>query len=32
VLAADFVQTVTASFQASRPYVRFLCTALGLPF
>jgi uncharacterized protein (TIGR02453 family) len=32
VLAADFPDAVAASFAASRPFMRFLCDALKVPF
>ena len=32
VLAEDFIDRVATAFTASRPFTRFLCTALHLPF
>lgn len=32
VLAPDFLKNTAAAFSASRPYVRFLCDALDIPF
>jgi uncharacterized protein (TIGR02453 family) len=32
VLKRDFIDSVASAFAASRPYMRFLCEALSLPF
>jgi uncharacterized protein (TIGR02453 family) len=32
VLATDFLEKAVSSFTSSRPYMRFLCEALSIPF